>query len=84
MEGTLAERKKRLNDFCLALFVEYQKRFFMLDADYSKKTEEIGQPALEMKPSNLRIYIHTYDVPVKFLAVWEFGSMSYKEDFLSK
>lgn len=83
MEGTLAEKKKRLNDFCNALFVEYQSRFLMIDIDYLKKPGEVGQPALGMKPSNLNIYIHTSGVPSKFLAEWESGSMSYKDGFLS-
>jgi len=83
MEGTRAEKKKRLNDFCKALFVEYQIRFLMMDIDYSKKPREVGQPALKMNPSNLKIYIHTSGLPSKFLAEWEFGSMSYKDGFLS-
>ncbi len=83
MDGTLAEKKKRLNDFCEALFIEYQKRFLMMDLDYSKKPGEVGQPALKIKPHNLKIIIHTSGHPSKFLAEWESGSMSYQEDFLS-
>ena len=83
MKGTLPERKKRLNDFCDHLFLEYQKRFVMMDLDYKKKPDEVGQPALPMKPCHLEIYIHTSEVPSKFLAVWECGSLSYKDVFIS-
>ena len=83
MEGILVEKKKRLNDFCNALFIEYQKRFTMMDLDYQKKPDEVGQPVLLMKPSNLKIYIHTSGLPSKYLAEWESGSMSYKDGFFS-
>jgi hypothetical protein len=83
MKGTLPEKKKRLNDFCNQLFLEYQKRFMMMDIDYQKKVDEVGQPALPMKPCHLKIYIHTAETPSKFLAEWECGSVSYKDDFIS-
>jgi len=83
MKGTLPERKKRLNDLCNHLFLEYKKRFTMMDLDYQKKSGEVGEPALTMKPCHLKIYIHTSEMPSKFLAVWECGSLSYKDDFIS-
>jgi hypothetical protein len=83
MEGTLTEKKKRLNEFCNALFVEYQERFTMMDLNYQKKPGEVGQPGLQIKPSNLKIYIHTSGLPSIFLADWESGTMSYKDGFLS-
>jgi hypothetical protein len=83
MKGTLPERKKRINDFCDHLFLEYQKRFMLMDLDYQKKAGEVGQQALPMKPCHLKIYIHTSEMPSKFLAEWECGSLSYKDDFIS-
>jgi hypothetical protein len=83
MQGSLLEKKKRLKDLCNALFIEYQRRFLMMDMDYQKKPSETGEPALRMKPSNLKINIYTFDNPPKFLAVWESGNLSYKDAFLS-
>jgi len=82
IKGTPSERKKRLNDFCNHLFLEYQKRFMMMDLDHQKKVDQIGQPALPMKPCHLKIYVHTSETPSKFLAEWECGTMSYKDDFI--
>jgi hypothetical protein len=84
MIGSLDERKKRLDKLCNDLFREYQDRFFMMDRDYQKKPEEVGQPAFSIKPCNLKIVVHTNETPSKYLAQWECNSMSYKEDFLAK
>ncbi len=78
------KERKRLDKLCNDLFREYQDRFFMWDRDYQKKPEEVGQPALRMKPCNLKIIVHTNRTPSKHLAEWERNGMSHKEDFLIK
>jgi len=83
INGTLEERKARLTEFCKLLFKQYQNRFLMIDTDYVKKPGEVGVPALRMKESNMHIYVHTDDYKSLFLAEWESGSMSYKDDFLT-
>jgi hypothetical protein len=87
MNGTLIEKRERLNEFCNALFIEYQKRFFMSDLDYKKKAGEVGIPVIKMKPANLTIIINTTGTtgyPSISLAEWESGTMHYKDGFFSK
>ncbi|MDD2965801.1 MAG: hypothetical protein PHU33_17805, partial [Bacteroidales bacterium] len=83
LNGTLEERKDRLTKLCKLLFEQYKNRFLMIDTDYVKKSGEVGVPALRMSESNMHIFVHTDDFKPLFLAEWEAGSMSYKDDFLT-
>ena len=82
IDGTLFEKRERLKKFCLTLFREYQNRFLMIDKDLLRTEGQVGFPAIKMKQSNLTIYVHTSEVPSKFICVWDGGNISYKEDFL--
>ena len=84
MNGSINERKKRLYDLCNNIFKEYQERFWMADLDYKMKPDEVVEPAFRMKPCNIKMHIHTSGTQSKFLAVWECGSLSYKDDFLKE
>jgi hypothetical protein len=84
MNGSISERKKRLYDLCDNLFKEYQERFWMMDLDYKKKPDEVGEPAFRMKPCNMNMSIRTSGTQSKFLATWECGSLTYKDDFLKE
>jgi len=77
LKGSLADKKKRLNKFCDALFVEYQKNFLM-------KAHSGQAQAKFMDKSNLAIHIRTSGTSLKYIAEWESGSMSYKEDFFAE
>jgi hypothetical protein len=84
MNGSLKERQKRLDKLCNYLFKEYQKRFLMMDLEYKKKSDEGGQPALNMQPCNLEFAIWTTGDQAKYLAGWKCGNLSYSDNFLKE
>jgi hypothetical protein len=81
LNGSLEERKDRIDKLCNDLFKVYQDWFIMMDIDHKKIPGE-GIPGLRMKPCNLKILVQTTGIPWKSLAEWECGRMSYKEGFL--
>jgi CO dehydrogenase/acetyl-CoA synthase beta subunit len=85
LKGSLADKKKRLNKFCDALFGEYQKNFTMIDKFDLKALSGKGAPVKFMDKSNLAIHIYyTSGTSPKYIAEWDSGSMSFKEGFFAE
>jgi hypothetical protein len=79
LKGPLAEKKKRLSEFCEELFKVYQQSFLMIDESDLRTLSKKGAHTKLMNKSHLAIHINTYGASHKFIADWESGSMSYIE-----
>ncbi len=81
MSGNVSERKARLKAFCEGLFLVYQKRFSVYNPD--AKPNEFGAIVCEqLNTCNLVIHVQTPDPKYHYIAAWECGNMSYKDDFI--